>query len=118
MGFPSKQVFRNPKLVQLGEAIAANYSQSVFDARMELEERRTRWEDHQEQLKMDALNKELDAKYAAELAMREAAEQLIFDANIGSASMMTSEQIKKAAFVERMRLAREAKKAAKLAVTA
>ena len=115
MGFPSKQAFQNPKLVQLGEAIAANYDQSLFEARMELEERRTAWEDQQEQLKMDALHKEPDAKYAADMEAREAASK---DEVLLTASMMTSEQIRKAAFVEKMRAAKARKAAERAAAVA
>jgi len=107
MGFPSKQAFQNPTLVALGVAILANYDQSLFEARMELETRRTAWEDAQEQLKMDALMKEMDAKSPSLTELIEAGT---------TASMMTSEQIKKAAFVEKMRAAKAAKKAQREAV--
>lgn len=96
MGVPSKQAFQNPKLIQLGEAIVANYDQSLFEARMDVEDRRA----------------------AAERAAAEAAEARIAeDAAIVSASMMTSEQIRKVLFVEKMKAAK-ARKAAERAAAA
>lgn len=110
MGIPSKQAFQNPKLIQLGEAIAANYDQSLFEARADVA---ARWEAEQtrlEQIRMDALVRELDANSPVK-GLTELINEGV------SASMMTSEQIRKAAFVEKMRAAKARKAAERAAAT-